>query len=192
MAWKRTKGASGLGSRGSDTTAALRVQIIGAILYVDGHGIHLAANSIGHEDLTGDAKDVTHFWDEEWGHGEWHRVPTGAWGAGRGEFTTALHLQRALAFELILAWRLLLLVKLGRARPDLPASSCFDADELAVLQRSKKTPSPAALGAATGDSPGRRAGRLGERRQCRPPGRPTGRGGSGAAVVVPVGPDLHA
>ena len=46
--------------------------VIGAVLYVDGHGIHLAANSIGHEELTGEAKDVTHFWDEEWGHFEWH------------------------------------------------------------------------------------------------------------------------
>jgi hypothetical protein len=54
------------------STPALVVAIIGAILYVDGHGIHLAANSIGHEQLTGDAKDVTHFWDEEWGHAEWH------------------------------------------------------------------------------------------------------------------------
>jgi hypothetical protein len=51
---------------------ALVVALAGAILYVDGHGIHLAANSIGHEDLTGEAKDVTHFWDEDWGHGEWH------------------------------------------------------------------------------------------------------------------------
>lgn len=51
---------------------ALVVAVVGAILYVDGHGIHLAANSIGHEHLTGDAKDVTHFWDEEWGHAEWH------------------------------------------------------------------------------------------------------------------------
>jgi hypothetical protein len=51
---------------------ALVVAIVGAVLYVDGHGIHLAANSIGHEELTGDAKDVTHFWDEEWGHFEWH------------------------------------------------------------------------------------------------------------------------
>jgi hypothetical protein len=51
---------------------ALVVALVGAILYVDGHGIHLAANSIGHEELTGDAKDVTHFWDEEWGHLEWH------------------------------------------------------------------------------------------------------------------------
>jgi hypothetical protein len=51
---------------------ALVVAIVGTILYVDGHGIHLAANSIGHENLTGDAKDVTHFWDEVWGHIEWH------------------------------------------------------------------------------------------------------------------------
>jgi len=32
----------------------------------------LAANSINNEDPTGDAKDVAHFWDEEWGHFEWH------------------------------------------------------------------------------------------------------------------------
>src|SRR6266511_2074087 len=51
---------------------ALVVAVVGAALYVDGHGIHLAANSIGHEHVTGDAKDVTHFWDEEWGHAEWH------------------------------------------------------------------------------------------------------------------------
>jgi hypothetical protein len=53
-------------------TLVLAVAIVGAVLYVDGHGIHLAANSIGHEELTGDAKDVTHFWDEEWSHFEWH------------------------------------------------------------------------------------------------------------------------
>jgi hypothetical protein len=51
---------------------ALTVVLAGAVLYVDGHGIHLAANSIGHEDLVGDAEDVTHFWDEQWGHIEWH------------------------------------------------------------------------------------------------------------------------
>jgi hypothetical protein len=51
---------------------AVAVAVLGAILYVDGHGIHLAANSIGHEELTGDAEDVTHFWDETWGHAEWH------------------------------------------------------------------------------------------------------------------------
>jgi hypothetical protein len=46
--------------------------LLAGVLYVDGHGIHLAANSIGHEELTGDAEDVTHFWDETFGHIEWH------------------------------------------------------------------------------------------------------------------------
>jgi hypothetical protein len=68
------------------STLVLVVAIIGAVLYVDGHGIHLAANAIGHEELTGDAKDVTHFWDEEWGHFEWHLgwfVVIGAFCLGR-------------------------------------------------------------------------------------------------------------
>jgi len=50
----------------------LALAFIAALLYVDGHGIHLAANSIGHEHPTGDVRRVTHFWDEEWGHFEWH------------------------------------------------------------------------------------------------------------------------
>jgi hypothetical protein len=52
--------------------AAVALALTAGILYVDGHGIHLAANSIGHESLTGDAEDVTHFWDEVFGHIEWH------------------------------------------------------------------------------------------------------------------------
>jgi hypothetical protein len=51
---------------------AIALALVSAVLYVDGHGIHLAANSIGHEELTGDAEDVTHFWDETWSHAEWH------------------------------------------------------------------------------------------------------------------------
>jgi hypothetical protein len=51
---------------------AVVLALIGVVLYIDGHGIHLAANSIGHEALSGDAKNVTHFWDETFGHIEWH------------------------------------------------------------------------------------------------------------------------
>ena len=57
--------------RGASVLAVV-VALVGGVLYVDGHGIHLAANSIAHEDLTGHAKDVAHFWDEIWGHIEWH------------------------------------------------------------------------------------------------------------------------
>lgn len=52
--------------------AALALALLAGVLYVDGHGIHLAANSIGHEALSGDAEDVTHFWDETFGHIKWH------------------------------------------------------------------------------------------------------------------------
>jgi hypothetical protein len=52
--------------------AALALALLAGVLYIDGHGIHLAANSIGHEELTGEAEDVTHFWDETFGHFWWH------------------------------------------------------------------------------------------------------------------------
>jgi hypothetical protein len=53
--------------------AAVAFALLAGVLYVDGHGIHLAANSIGNETgLAGDAEDVAHFWDETFGHIEWH------------------------------------------------------------------------------------------------------------------------
>ncbi len=53
--------------------AAIVLALVAGVLYVDGHGIHLAANSIGNESgLAGDAEDVAHFWDELFGHIEWH------------------------------------------------------------------------------------------------------------------------
>jgi len=51
---------------------ALLTAFVGAILYVDGHGIHLAANSIGNEPVSGRAREVAHFWDERFGHVWWH------------------------------------------------------------------------------------------------------------------------
>jgi len=51
---------------------ALLAAFVGAILYVDGHGIHLSANSIGNEPVSGRARDVAHFWDERFGHVWWH------------------------------------------------------------------------------------------------------------------------
>jgi len=51
--------------------AAIVIGTAALVLYVDGHGIHLAANAIGHED-TGAAEHTVDFWDEHWGHAEWH------------------------------------------------------------------------------------------------------------------------
>lgn len=46
----------------------LSLALLAAAAYVDGHGIHLAANDIGHAHPSG----TQHFWDEEFGHAEWH------------------------------------------------------------------------------------------------------------------------
>lgn len=51
---------------------AFVVAFVGAILYVDGHGMHLAANAINIQGLHGHVARLAHFWDEQWGHFEWH------------------------------------------------------------------------------------------------------------------------
>ena len=63
------------GARG----AAVATAVVGAVLYVDGHGIHLAANDIRHEHPTGSVEDVAHFWDERFGHIEWHLGCSSCW-----------------------------------------------------------------------------------------------------------------
>ena len=68
-----------------------------------------------------------------WGIEEWHRALKSGCGAEQREFKTAEHLQRVLAFDLIVAWRVLASLKLGRALPQLPARVLYSEDELAVL-----------------------------------------------------------
>jgi Domain of unknown function (DUF4338)/Transposase DNA-binding len=68
-----------------------------------------------------------------WGIEEWHRVLKTGCAAEQREFKTAEHLQRVLAFDLIVAWRILACLKLGRALPQLPATVLYTKDELAVL-----------------------------------------------------------
>lgn len=43
-----------------------------ALLYVDGHGMHLAANSVNNAEPLGAAETVTHFWDEVFSHVYWY------------------------------------------------------------------------------------------------------------------------
>jgi hypothetical protein len=52
--------------------AAIVLALVAGVIYVNGHGIHLSANAISHEELPGDLEDVVHFWDEVWGHIWWH------------------------------------------------------------------------------------------------------------------------
>jgi hypothetical protein len=79
-----------------------------------------------------------------WGIEEWHRVLKSGCNVEGREFKTAEHLQCVLAFDLIVAWRVLASLKLGRAMPQLPASVIYTEAELAVLKAAlKKTTGPA-------------------------------------------------
>jgi hypothetical protein len=74
-----------------------------------------------------------------WGIEEWHRALKNGCQAEQREFKTAEHLQRVLAFDLVVAWRVLACVKLGRALPQLPATVLYSEEELLVLLAALKT-----------------------------------------------------
>ena len=60
-------------------TAWTIVFLVFAAAWVDGHGIHLAANAIGHllKNQPGPARELTEFWDERFGHYLWHSAALG-------------------------------------------------------------------------------------------------------------------
>jgi len=78
-----------------------------------------------------------------WGIEEWHRTLKSVCQVEQREFKTARHLERVLAFDLILAWRILALLKLGRVLPQAPASLILHAGRNRGAHAwSKKTPRP--------------------------------------------------
>jgi hypothetical protein len=85
-----------------------------------------------------DAWEKVQWYCRRWGIEEWHRALKNGCGVEQREFKTAEHLQRVLAFDLIVAWRVLTCVKLGRALPQLPASVLYSLPELEVLQAAVK------------------------------------------------------
>jgi hypothetical protein len=87
-----------------------------------------------------------------WGIEEWHRALKSGCGAEQREFKSAAHLQRALAFDLIVAWRILACVKLGRILPQLPARVLYSEEELTVLWQAVKKNDVAAVRSDPGAS----------------------------------------
>ena len=77
-----------------------------------------------------------------WRIEDWHRVLKSGCRVEALQHKTAVRLQRALAFNLVIAWRIMLMTLLGRQAPELPAELLFSDLEIQVLQAyAKKTPS---------------------------------------------------
>ena len=68
-----------------------------------------------------------------WGIECWHKVLKEGCQVERRQMKSARALERALALDLVIASRVMLLTRLGKTHPDLPAAVFYSAEELAVL-----------------------------------------------------------
>jgi hypothetical protein len=73
-----------------------------------------------------------------WGIECWHKVLKVVCGVERRQMKSAQALERALALDMILTSRVLLLSRLGKEHPDLPADLFYSPEELKVLEVKKK------------------------------------------------------
>jgi len=84
------------------------------------------------------ARRIVQWYAIRWGIECWHRVLKSGCGVERRQMKTALALERALALDMIVASRVLLLNRLGKEHPDLPAELFYSPEELEILSLKKK------------------------------------------------------
>ena len=73
-----------------------------------------------------------------WGIECWHQVIKGVNGIETRQMKSATALARALVLDMITGWRALLLARLGKQQPQLPAELYYSPEELEVLEDHKK------------------------------------------------------
>jgi hypothetical protein len=79
------------------------------------------------------ARRLVRWYALRWGIECWHKVLKVVCGVERRQMKTAQTLERALALDMIVSSRVLLMSRLGQAHPDLPADVLYSPDELEVL-----------------------------------------------------------
>ena len=117
-----------------------------------------------------DAERVLRWYALRWRIEDYFRILKSGCKVEELQHHTAERLERAIAINMVVGWRVQLMVRLGREVPELPRELLFSDGELrvlAVFARSRKLPPPASLGEAV-ELVARLGGWLGRRRQ--PPG----------------------
>jgi len=84
------------------------------------------------------ARRMVRWYGLRWGIECWHQVLKDVCRVETRQMKSAEALSRALALDMIVAWRVLLLCRLGKAHPHLPASVLYSPEELAILEVLKK------------------------------------------------------
>ena len=89
-----------------------------------------------------------------WRIEEWHRILKSGCNVLQHQHETAERLKRVIAMDAVLAWRIQMMMLLGRQVPDLPCEVFFDAWEVKILtllaekQRKRPLERPLSLGEA--------------------------------------------
>lgn len=86
-----------------------------------------------------DARRWVRWYGLRWGIECWHQVLKDGCGVESRQMKSLQALSRSLVLDMIVAWRVLLLCRLGKSHPDLPASLLYGPEELAILEVLKKT-----------------------------------------------------
>ena len=108
-----------------------------------------------------EAWEKVEWYCRRWGIEEWHRTLKSICNVEQREFGTASNLQRVLTFDLIMAWRILALIKVGRALPNIPASLIYTPEEIEVLTLSQKKTSDEPVSEPTLQEANRMTAKLG-------------------------------
>jgi hypothetical protein len=86
------------------------------------------------------ARRLVRWYALRWGIEVWHGVLKLVCGVEDRQMKSAQALERALALDMIVASRALLLSRLGKEHPDLPAELFYSPQELEVLEVKKRKP----------------------------------------------------
>ncbi len=100
---------------------------------------------------SGDAQKVIDLYRLRWRIEDWHRVLKSGCKIEEIAHRTRERVERALALNAVIAWRIMALTHLGRMNPDLPAEVAFSRVERAILgdfARTRGRPPPDNLGNA--------------------------------------------
>jgi hypothetical protein len=86
------------------------------------------------------ARRLVRWYALRWSIECWHKVLKVVCGVEKRQMKSAQVLERALALDMIISSRALLLNRLGKEHPDLPAELFYTSDELEVIEVKKKRP----------------------------------------------------
>jgi len=119
-----------------------------------------------------DAEQCIRWYCLRWRIEDWHRaLKKGGCQTEDLAYSSAVHLERGIAINMVVAWRIMLMALMGRETPDLPAEVLFNNLEIEVLQayaKKKQLTPPTRVGEAVALI-GKLGGHLG-RRNDPPPG----------------------